>query len=260
MSGMLSHLLQWHTTVRRNTSSGLVYFEPNAPAVECPRDRRFHHESGSGRHFKYIPPLQDRQHLAMLLEHEKLTRGVEVGVQAGDFAVHNLRNWKSCSYYLLVDIWAHQASYADGANAGSAKQEHLYKSVRTRMQPWRNKVAICRNLSVSCAETIPDLSLDFVYIDARHDYKGCLQDLLAYWPKLRPGGIMAGHDYIYAGEHPSFTWGFSDYSINYDGTRDPFQRAVKGAVDEFFSTCVRRQVVVTYRDKRQPFNTWMVRK
>ena len=39
-------------------------------------------------------------------------------------------------------------------------------------------------------------SLDFVYIDARHDYCAMTEDLLAYWPLVAPGGILAGHDYM----------------------------------------------------------------
>jgi hypothetical protein len=30
----------------------------------------------------------------------------------------------------------------------------------------------------------------------RHDYCGVMEDLVAYWPKLRSGGIIAGHDYV----------------------------------------------------------------
>ena len=63
---------------------------------------------------------------------------------------------------------------------------------------------------------------------------------------------MAGHDYFIATEHPN--WPQDDYSINYDGSRDPYRRAVKGAVDEFFTWCVPRQVTVTYRESA--FNTW----
>ena len=33
---------------------------------------------------------------------------------------------------------------------------------------------------------------DFIYVDARHDFKGVWEDLVAYWPKLRAGGIFAG--------------------------------------------------------------------
>lgn len=41
----------------------------------------------------------------------------------------------------------------------------------------------------------PDESLDFVFVDADHRYESVTADLRAWWPKIRPGGAMAGHDY-----------------------------------------------------------------
>jgi len=52
-----------------------------------------------------------------------------------------------------------------------------------------------REFSVSAAAKVAHTSLDFAYIDARHDYEGLSEDLRAWWPKLCPGGLMAGHDY-----------------------------------------------------------------
>ena len=52
-----------------------------------------------------------------------------------------------------------------------------------------------REFSVSAAAKVAHTSLDFAYIDARHDYEGPSEDLRAWWPKLCPGGLMAGHDY-----------------------------------------------------------------
>jgi len=40
-----------------------------------------------------------------------------------------------------------------------------------------------------------DRSRDFIFVDADHSYEGCLADMRAWWPKLKPGGIFAGHDY-----------------------------------------------------------------
>ena len=45
------------------------------------------------------------------------------------------------------------------------------------------------------AHLIPDDSCDFIYVDGDHSYAGCLADIKAYWPKVKVGGIMAGHDY-----------------------------------------------------------------
>ena len=44
-------------------------------------------------------------------------------------------------------------------------------------------------------QTFPDESLDFVYLDALHSYRDCMNDLIAWFPKLKAGGLMAGDDY-----------------------------------------------------------------
>lgn len=40
-----------------------------------------------------------------------------------------------------------------------------------------------------------DNSLSLVFIDADHTYEGCKKDIELWWPKLRKGGVMLGHDY-----------------------------------------------------------------
>jgi predicted O-methyltransferase YrrM len=52
--------------------------------------------------------------------------------------------------------------------------------------------------TVKAATDCPDHSLDLVYIDAAHDYKSVRADILAWLPKLKRGGIMAGHDYDFS--------------------------------------------------------------
>jgi len=63
--------------------------------------------------------------------------------------------------------------------------------------------------SVQAADEFADESADFVYIDAAHDYESVAADLRAWWPKVKVGGWIAGHDYP--------TW-----------------EGVQQAVDEFF--------------------------
>merc|ERR1712187_57722 len=120
------------------------------------------------------------------------------------------------------------------------------------------------NYSTECVHQFADESLDFAYIDARHDRKGVLVDIAAYWPKIKKGGVMAGHDYM---EQSDLGYDGDDWTLNYDGTRDESGRVVKGAVDDFFAgeaeesplalVLCPKQVTVTYCEG---YNTWVVSK
>ena len=52
--------------------------------------------------------------------------------------------------------------------------------------------------SVSAADRFSNESLDFVYIDAMHDYANVKQDILTWAPKLKKGGLLAGHGHNYS--------------------------------------------------------------
>lgn len=49
--------------------------------------------------------------------------------------------------------------------------------------------------SVEAAKAFEDGSLAIVFIDADHTYKGISTDIAAWRDKIKPGGILAGHDY-----------------------------------------------------------------
>lgn len=49
--------------------------------------------------------------------------------------------------------------------------------------------------STEMADHFDDDSLDFVYIDASHYYDKVKLDILAWLPKVKTGGTIAGHDY-----------------------------------------------------------------
>jgi Methyltransferase domain len=55
--------------------------------------------------------------------------------------------------------------------------------------------AIHAGISWDVAAKYTDESLDFVYIDADHAYESVRRDIAAWWPKVRRGGALAGHDY-----------------------------------------------------------------
>ncbi len=49
--------------------------------------------------------------------------------------------------------------------------------------------------SEQAAQSFADESLDFVFLDSSHRYEDVVRDLSQWFPKLRLGGVLAGHDY-----------------------------------------------------------------
>ena len=47
------------------------------------------------------------------------------------------------------------------------------------------------------AATYQDGSLDFVFIDGQHTYEAVCEDIDAWLSKVKPGGVLAGHDHRY---------------------------------------------------------------
>lgn len=157
----------------------------------------------------------------------------EVGVKEGVYARKILKHIPMLDKLYLVDLWQHQPNYKDSANVSNQRHELAYQKTINNIKPWKDKVVILKGYSTTMCNSIPNDSLDFVYIDARHDYKGCKDDINAYWPKVKTGGVMAGHDYLNCDDTQKVFRrnGRQDWSICYDGTIN--YGAVKGAVNEF---------------------------
>jgi len=73
----------------------------------------------------------------------------------------------------------------------------LYKEFTKNTAPVKDIVNPIRAISWEAADLYDDESLDFVFIDAAHDYESVKKDIAAWYPKVKVGGILAGHDYEY---------------------------------------------------------------
>ena len=204
-----------------------------------------------------------RDDLGKILEKQKFHVGVELGVQRGLFSATILAQWQSCTKYVLVDLWEKQKNYNDVAN--NANHVAFMEETARRMEPFKQKgvdVEICRNYTTSCVERYADGTFDFIYVDARHDFKGVYLDITEWWRKLRIGGIMAGHDYVTQDEGPEQT--HQDWTKNYDGTVDHTRSVVKGAVNKFAKE--NGLIVNTGLKEEQkwprkgPWPSWVIRK
>jgi hypothetical protein len=74
---------------------------------------------------------------------------------------------------------------------------HRQAVAQARLAPFGARSVIAWSLSTGHATLVPDESLDFVYIDAHHALPSVIADLAAWEPKVRSGGVVAGHDYFH---------------------------------------------------------------
>jgi hypothetical protein len=176
-----------------------------------------------------LPELLNRRGL--------LGRGAEVGVKLGFFSDHLLSQWRG-QQLISIDPWLHDDpdSYVDTGNVQQGEQETYYRTTLDLLAKYGERSSVWRMTSLEAAERIADNELDFVYIDARHDYHSVREDLETWLPKVRPGGILAGHDYL-DGEFPEGRFG------------------VKSAVDEVFG---RYGLTVHSTFQDTPWISWVV--
>jgi hypothetical protein len=177
---------------------------------------------------------------ALLNARGLLERGAEIGVKQGRYSDELLSNWRG-GELISIDPWlsADPDEYVDRSNVSQDRFDEFHEETRKRLAGYGARSTIWRLTSVEAAAKVPDHSLDFVYIDARHDYDSVKEDVEAWCSKVRPGGIMAGHDYV-------------------DGDLPEGEFYVKSAVDEFFGD---REIPVHGTEGPsavESFPTWIV--
>lgn len=184
-----------------------------------------------------VEAVDRREDLPRLLNRLGLLgTGVEVGVRNGAFSAWILHRWQG--YKLIsVDPWTSASDeYIDIANVSQGRHEDLLAQTRHRLMPFGPRSEIWRKTSDEAAGLLPDSSLDFVYLDARHDEASVGEDLALWYPKLKRGGILAGHDYL-------------------DGDRPEGRFGVKTAVDRFFAAY---DLPVNTTTEDAPWLSWFV--
>ena len=179
--------------------------------------------------------LNSRNDLAWLLAASGV-RGaaVEIGVAEGMFASIMLAGWKGCTSYTMIDPWKDQTKRfgVKTGNLVTMRSGQAITKAFCKVQAhfsqstYRGKVQQIRRSSSDAASLLEDSSLAFLYVDGNHYYKWVVEDLHLYWPKVRPGGILAGHDYEWRWMEPNGpdTW---------NSPRNPERGGVKNALQEF---------------------------
>lgn len=125
----------------------------------------------------------------------RVEKVAEVGVWRGHTSLVLLQQLPSIKEYHLIDPWEVYDEYIEsGDNKANAQLPLAQRQCTMYLQAHRSKLVWHKAYSVQAAQTIPDASLDLVFIDANHAYEYVKEDIESWMPKVRKGGILAGHD------------------------------------------------------------------
>ena len=69
------------------------------------------------------------------------------------------------------------------------------KYFREEAAQWGDRIKIIKGRSLDIIDQIPDNSMDFIFHDSDHSYPFVMNEIEAYWPKLKSGGYAIGDDY-----------------------------------------------------------------
>lgn len=146
--------------------------------------------------FRWSEWIERRWQFGLLLSRLGLYgEAVEVGTHRGHFAAQLLRNWGG--RLTCVDPWQdNMPDYVDPVAGGDRQADFL--AAQQLLAEWSDRVTFLRLTSAEAAPRFADRSLDFVYVDGNHQERYVRQDLALWWPKIRPGGVLAGHDIVNA--------------------------------------------------------------
>jgi hypothetical protein len=122
---------------------------------------------------------------------EALT-GVEIGVFFGDFLCRLLDMEPRVSKMYGIDPYSIDCGYRKGWTQDN--WDEIYLKAMTRFQPYGDRISIIRAKSELCGNIIP--MVDFVEIDGLHTYHQVRHEIRYYEKKVKPGGMLCGHDYF----------------------------------------------------------------
>lgn len=136
-------------------------------------------------------PNCGRDDLAQMFAKLGYRKGVEVGVAEGIYSQVLLEANPGVQLY-AVDAYRAYGEYHDFRRQTNI--DALRALASARLAPYKNCTFV-PEFSLDAVERFEPNSLDFVYIDANHSFQYVVNDICAWSSRVRPGGIVAGHDF-----------------------------------------------------------------
>lgn len=132
----------------------------------------------------------------MVREFSNGSHFVEIGCwkgQSASFMAVEINNSEKNIKFDCVDHWSDAEGCPDPTWMPTNKT--LFEVFLSNTERVKHIINPVKMMSVDAAKNYDDNSLDFVFVDGDHEYAACKEDIIAWLPKMKHGGILAGHDY-----------------------------------------------------------------
>lgn len=123
---------------------------------------------------------------------------VEIGTwkgQSSAFLAVELINSKKDFKLDCIDNFTGSVIEPGQMNDRDNREGRLLDVFKNNMKPVEGHFTAIQSDSAEAASLYENESLDFVFIDASHDYDSFKKDLFAWFPKVKIGGMISGHDF-----------------------------------------------------------------
>lgn len=151
---------------------------------------KLHVKRGESLPFVGWGGMFSRSDLAALFGELGYKTGAEIGVRKGQYSREICDKTPGVKLY-CIDPWAPY----ENRRPSQARMDLYYQAAQNNLKGF--DVTFMRKASLEAVKEFKDRSLDFVYIDAMHYFDDVMMDTIAWTPKVRVGGIVAGHDYVH---------------------------------------------------------------
>jgi predicted O-methyltransferase YrrM len=121
---------------------------------------------------------------------------VEIGAWKGQSTVYMaeeiIKSGKSLTFYTIDNFIGISGEHDMDEDVRKAI---LYETYLKNIEPVKTHIKTIKKNSQEAYKDFEDNSIDFLFIDGDHNYKGVRADLVNWFPKVKQGGVFAGHDY-----------------------------------------------------------------
>lgn len=118
----------------------------------------------------------------------------EVGVWDGSTTNYYADIIKECNGHIYAIDWFKGNKDATGMHSyNEENEENIVNKFKSNTKKYQDIITILKGVSYEMIEQLPS-DMDFIFIDAAHNYTNVYKDIQAAIKKIKPGGFIAGHD------------------------------------------------------------------